>query len=66
MRLLFLLALAVIAISLGDGVAKPSSTGFKIGEPFPSQVLPSLVDEKPLSLDRFRGQKVILHIFASW
>jgi hypothetical protein len=66
MRLLFLFALAVVAISLGDTVAKPSSTGFKVGEPFPNLVLPSLVDEKPLSLARFRGQKVILHIFASW
>ena len=66
MRLLFLLALAVMAISLGDAVAKPSSTGFKVGESFPDLVLPSLADGKPLSLARFRGQKVILHIFASW
>ena len=66
MRLLFLFALAAMAISLGEALAKPSSTGFKIGEPFPDLVLPSLEDGKPLSLDRLRGQKVILHIFASW
>ena len=66
MRLLFLFALAAMAISLGEALAKPSSTGFKIGEPFPDLVLPSLEDGKPLSLVRFRGQKVILHIFASW
>ncbi len=66
MRLLFLLALAALAISLGDAVAKPSSTGFKVGDPFPSLVMPSLADGKPLSLARFRGEKVILHIFASW
>lgn len=66
MKLVLLFALAAFAVSLGEVVAKPWSTGFKIGEPFPSQVLPSLVDGKPLSLARFRGQKVILHIFASW
>lgn len=66
MRLLFLFALAIMAISLGDAVAKPSSTGFRVGEPFPNLVLPSLADGKPLSLARFRGEKVILHIFASW
>ncbi|MCI0418419.1 MAG: TlpA family protein disulfide reductase, partial [Acidobacteria bacterium] len=62
----FLFALAAMAISLGDAVSKPSSTGFKVGEPFPDLVLPSLADGKPLSLARFRGQKVILQIFASW
>jgi hypothetical protein len=66
MRLLFRFALAVIVISLGEAIAKPSSTEFRVGEPFPDLVLPSLADGKPLSLARFQGQKVILHIFASW
>ena len=66
MRLIFLFAVVAIAVSLRGMVAKPSSTGFKVGEPFPNLVLPSLTDENPLSLARFRGQKVILHIFASW
>jgi hypothetical protein len=66
MRLLFLFTLVAIAISLGDAMSEPASTEFKIGEPFPSVVLPSLSDRKPLSLARFRGQKVIVHIFASW
>jgi len=66
MKLLLLFAVAAIAVSLREVVAKPSSTGFKVGEPFPNRVLPSLADGKPLSLARFRGQKVILHIFASW
>jgi hypothetical protein len=66
MRLLLMLAVVAMAISLEDAMAKPSSTGFKVGEPFPNLVLPSLEDGKPLSLARFRRQKVILHIFASW
>ncbi len=66
MRLVFLFFLALIAISLRDIRAKPSSTEFKVGQPFPNLVLPSLAGGKPFSLAEFRGQKVILQIFASW
>ena len=37
-----------------------------VGEPFPDLELPSLDDGAPLSISTFRGQKVILHVFASW
>jgi len=66
MRSFLLFTLAAMTISVGDTVAKPPSAEFKVGEPFPSLVLPSLADGKPLSLAQFRGEKVILHIFASW
>ncbi len=36
------------------------------GKPFPDLVLPAAEDGRPLSLADFRGQKVILHVFASW
>ncbi len=38
----------------------------RVGEPFPALVLPALVDDAPLSIERFRGRKVLLHQFASW
>lgn len=38
----------------------------RMGEPFPAVALPSLVDGSPLSIERFRGRKVLLHQFASW
>jgi hypothetical protein len=38
----------------------------RVSEPFPALVLPSLVDGSPLSIERFRGRKVLLHQFASW
>ena len=38
----------------------------KVGQPFPNVVLPSLSDGSPLSVKTFRGQKLILHIWASW
>jgi hypothetical protein len=38
----------------------------KVGESFPKLVLPSLEDGSPLSVTSFRGQKLVLHIWASW
>ncbi|MGB7337847.1 MAG: hypothetical protein WBC91_03065 [Phototrophicaceae bacterium] len=39
---------------------------FAIGERFPDIVLPNANDNSALSLADFHGQKVMLHIFASW
>ena len=37
----------------------------EVGERFPEIVLPSL-DDEPMSIASFRGEKVVLHIWASW
>ena len=37
----------------------------RVGEPFPDLVLPTL-EGSMKSISDFRGQKVILHVFASW
>lgn len=37
-----------------------------VGDPFPALVLPALADGSPLSIEQFRGRKVLLHQFASW
>lgn len=42
-----------------------SAVSLEVGEPFPELVLPSLEGE-PMSMSSFRGQKVALHVFASW
>ncbi len=74
------LAGAIFLVVLGAGIAvsmdpsaaaQPQRRGLpelniKVGEPFPPLVLPSLEDGKRKSIAEFRGQKVILHIFASW
>ena len=39
---------------------------FKVGQAFPNVMLPSLEDGRPGSIADFRGQKTILHIWASW
>jgi hypothetical protein len=38
----------------------------RVDEPFPALVLPSSTDGSPLSIEQFRGRKVLLHQFASW
>ena len=43
-----------------------SAYELKVGEPFPGLTLPSLKDDRPLSIADFRGEKLILHIWASW
>jgi hypothetical protein len=46
--------------------AQGGSMELKVGQPFPEIVLPSLEDSRPSSITQFRGQKLIVHIFASW
>jgi len=36
------------------------------GEPFPEIVLPDMETGEPSSIRDYRGQKVVLHVFASW
>ena len=40
-------------------------SGYETGRQFPRLTLPDL-EGTPVSLETFRGQKLILHIFASW
>ncbi len=40
--------------------------GLGIGETFPDVVLPAVRDGQPMSLAAFRGEKLFLHLFASW
>lgn len=60
--LLGLLHWSGAAVSAAQGV----SMELKVGHPFPEIALPSLEDSRPSSIAQFRGQKLILHIFASW
>lgn len=42
------------------------SHGFENGVAFPKQAFPSLQDGEPISISDYRGEKVVLHVFASW
>jgi len=63
------LRVALLAVAL-CGVVPPSVKAEElpvhVGEPFPALVLPALADGSPLSIEQFRGRKVLLHQFASW
>jgi len=39
---------------------------FEVGRAVPALTLPSITDGKPMSVADFRGQKVMLHVWASW
>ncbi len=43
-----------------------AASPFTVGEPAPALTLPSSEDGAPLSLKDFRGEKVMLHVWASW
>jgi len=56
---LFVFLLGVVTIAAG-------APRIAVGEPFPVLRFPALEDGRALSVTSFRGQKLVLHIFASW
>ncbi len=52
-------------LAASTAMAQLPSSGYEVGEPFPTLVLPDL-DGEPGSIADYRGTKVVLHIFASW
>lgn len=65
MRLNSHLASALAALLL-SGAALADRPVIDVGHPFPDIAFPSAEDGTPMYIASFRGQKVILHIFASW
>ena len=60
---LFLLSVFVFFFVIDNA---SSQSRFEVGTEFPKIKLPALDGSKSLSIENFRGHKVILHIFASW
>ncbi|MBW7995689.1 MAG: hypothetical protein FVQ81_03765 [Candidatus Glassbacteria bacterium] len=63
------LRIAVVLLStllLGMTSFVAGAPRIAVGEPFPDLPFPSLDDGRPLSVAAYRGQKLVLHIFASW
>ena len=56
--------LSALSIAMSPSVIEAAE--LKAGEPFPDLVFPSLDGGAPVSLSDFRGNKVVLHVFASW
>jgi len=60
------IVMVAAVFSTADTGAQPAPVKLEIGMPFPDLVLPSLEDGRPVSFAEFRGQKVVLQVFASW
>ena len=69
-RLALIGLLPVAIVACGSETSTTSDTSrrspFPLGQPFPDLTLPALEDGRPASIRDYRGQKVILHVFASW
>lgn len=59
-------ALLLAAATISPSLAQFPPSGCEEGQTFPDIALPSLEDGTPRAISDFRGQKLILHIFASW
>ncbi len=53
-------------LAISGMAAQADPPKLEIGEPFPDLTLSSMEDGSSTSIADFRGQKVILHVFASW
>ncbi len=64
-----LLAVSIGALVPGAAASAQQQAlpdGFHVGESFPVAAFPALEDGRPTSLADFRGERLILHVFASW
>jgi hypothetical protein len=59
-----LLGALVLCTNAGAQLSLPETIAE--GKPFPVIPLPGLADGRPASIADFRGEKVVLHVFASW
>lgn len=64
------LALSPLLLPAGTAVGRhapqPPDAGFAVGEQFPDIPLPTLDGSELRSVSDFEGDKIILHVFASW
>lgn len=66
MRRFFATWLTLAGVMAGASEALGQQPEIVEGEPFPEIVLPDMETGGPASIRDFRGQKVVLHVFASW
>ena len=61
-----LLTITMTPSSVSAQAPESPASRFEIGQPFPTLAFPAIEDGRPRSITEFRGQKLILHVFASW
>ncbi len=60
------MAVLSLAATTSAGAQTLPPSGLEVGQPFPTLAFPALDDRTPRSVSDFQGEKVILHVFASW
>ena len=65
-RFRYLLTYVMLPTLVLGALRVEADSGIEVGQPFPDLVLPSINDGQPMSITDFRGQKIVLHVFASW
>ncbi len=60
------IAALLVAAAMTTGAFAAGAGVIVEGQPFPDIVLPDLETGEPTSLSRYRGERVVLHVFASW
>ena len=63
--MLTLAALAML-MTAAPAAAQLPPPGLEVGQRFPAVALPTLDGDRRLSIDDFRGSKVLVAVFASW
>ncbi len=69
LKYLVVSALLAVLLLKSSAVAQPApieSMSLEVGRPFPIILLPRMNDGLPDTIVNYRGQKIIMHIFASW
>ncbi len=63
---LFAAMLVVAVMGMTGSASAQLPEEIAVGKPFPVLALPSAEDGEPMSVADFRGEKLVLHVFASW
>ncbi len=58
--------LLVALLSMTLAAPRLSAAPWEIGKAFPTLQLPTIDGQDGFSIERYHGQKVLLHLFASW
>ena len=56
----------VVGGVLVSQLSAAGAASLEVGERFPDLLLPRLEDGRPGSIADYRGEKLLLHVFASW
>jgi hypothetical protein len=57
---------AVLVAATAPATAQTSLGRIEVGQTFSDETFPRLKDGRPASLSDYRGQRVLLLVFASW